>query len=201
MAETVVVTAPRLIEHPLKWHRNRRLPIKGALAHAMGQGVITSGSTFQAADFLAQSPDLVGFSLSCHRLLNPDGSITICVNDDRVAYHAGESQFGELRNLNQHMLGLEWLVAGDWEYERFIQGMKDGTISFTEEQYDSGGWQYAQWMMEHGFGRDRIVSHSLVAGDEIRGPGLGKHDPGKGFSWRHLQEMISSHLSAAGFIG
>jgi N-acetyl-anhydromuramyl-L-alanine amidase AmpD len=168
----------------------------------MGENVIVpSRGVFPAANFLEDSPDLIGFSLSCHRLLHPDGSITVCVDDDRVAYHAGESQFGELRNLNQVMLGMEWLVAGDWDYERFIHGMRAGTIKYTDEQYESGAWQYAQWMMDHTFGRDRIVSHSSVAGDEVRGPGLGKHDPGKGFNWPRLQESISRHLTAAGYMG
>jgi len=123
------------------------------------------------------------------------------VSDDRVAFHAGESQFDELRNLNETFLGLELIVEGEWEYSEFVKALDSGENLYSEEQYFSAGWQCAQWMMEHKFGRDRIASHSLVAGDDVRGPGLGKHDPGTGFSWLELQEQISFHLEAAGHIG
>ena len=199
--EKIEVTAPRLIDKPIQWNRKRRLSVRGALAHAMGQIVVVNDVTYFAADFLQNSPALTGYSYSAHRLSNPDGGIAVCVPDDRVAFHAGESQFGELRNLNETFLGLELLVEGEWEYSEFVRALDAGEILYSEEQYYSAGWQFAQWMMEHSFGRDRIAPHSAVAGDDVRGPGLGKHDPGKGFSWPRLQEQITIQLEAAGHIG
>ena len=193
--------APRLIDKPIRWRRQRRLDVRGALVHAMGAFLPMPSGEISAHEFLRRSPELTGSSVCAHRLLHPDGSITVCVPDDKVTFHAGESQFGELRNLNETFLGMEWLVAGVWEYGHFVSALRGGEIDFSDEQYESGGWQYAQWMMEHKFGRDRIAAHSAVAGDDVRGPGLGKHDPGRAFSWRHLQEQITIHLEAAEYIG
>lgn len=201
--EKIEVTAPRLINEEVRWQHRRRLPVRGALIHAIGQGVIVPGedASIYVVDFLRRSPELIGSSVSTHRVVHPRGEISICVPDDRVAFHAGESQFGELRNLNQTFLGLELVVEGEWKYSDFVLALDSGEISYTEEQYFSAGWQCAQWMMEHKFGRDRIARHSSVASDDVRGPGLGKYDPGTGFSWRDLQEQITIHLEAAGHIG
>lgn len=201
--EKIEVTAPRLINEDVRWQHRRRLPVRGALIHAIAEGVIVPGedASIYVVEFLRTSPKLVGSSISAHRLVLPRGEISICVPDDRVAFHAGESQFGELRNLNQTFLGLELVVEGEWEYSDFVKALDADEILYSEEQYFSAGWQCAQWMMEHKFGRDRIARHSSVASDDVRGPGLGKHDPGTGFSWRDLQEQITFHLEAAGHIG
>ena len=87
------------------------------------------------------------------------------------------------------------------EEEEFPAMAPEGEVEFTDAQYESGGWQYAQWMMTHTFGRDRIATHQYVAPDDVRGPGLGKHDPGRGFRMQRLQQSISNHLAAAGYIG
>jgi N-acetyl-anhydromuramyl-L-alanine amidase AmpD len=35
-----------------------------------------------------------------------------------------------------------------------------------------------------------VVGHDEIAGDEIRGKGLGKVDPGKHFDWRRRMRMF-----------
>lgn len=167
----------------------------------MGEGVIVGSHVYAAEKFLEDSPTLIQASVSAHRLLKPDGSIILCVPDDRVAYHAGTSRLGELVGLNSSFLGIEWLLQGDWDYPDFKAVMKNGSVPFTDAQYESGGWQCAQWMMEHDFGRQRIVTHQAVAGDEVRGPGLGKLDPGVGFNHGRLTNVINAELAAAGYEG
>ncbi|KKM88500.1 hypothetical protein LCGC14_1258210, partial [marine sediment metagenome] len=45
--------------------------------------------------------------------------------------------------------------------------------------------------------RHRIVTHQQVAGDDVRGPGLGKLDPGNGFNHGRLTNFITRFLKEA----
>ena len=185
------MSSPTIIEHLVPWHRKRHREIEGAVTHAMGEYVEVPGEgTCPAAEFLDRSPELVHASLSAHRLLAPNGDILLLVPDDRIAYHAGDSRLGELIGLNKTFLGLEWLVPGEWHITAFNDAMRKGKAKFTDEQYESGGWQYAQWMEAYDFGRHRVVTHAEIAGDDVRGPGLGKLDPGVGFNQGRLTNEI-----------
>lgn len=186
---------PNIIEHPVRWSHRRRRTVEGSLIHAMGQFVVVPDvGIYPAAEFLERSPELVSSSYSAHRLVEPNGDIVVCVPDDRLAFHAGDSRLGELIGLNKTFLGLEWLVEGEWHITAFNDAMRKGTAKFTDEQYESAGWQYAQWMEAHDFGRHRIVTHAQVAGDDVRGPGLGKLDPGVGFNHGRLSNFINRSM-------
>lgn len=186
---------PNITEHPVAWSHRRRRPVEGALIHAMGEFIVVPGKgTFPAADFLERSPELVGSSYSAHRLLAPDGDIIHCVPDTRLAFHAGDSRLGEMIGLNRTFLGLEWLVEGEWHITAFNEGMRKGTIHYSEEQYKSGGWQYASWMRAYDIPRHRIVTHQQVAGDDVRGVGFGKLDPGLGFNHGRLTNYITQFM-------
>ena len=170
-------------------------PVAGAIRHAMAERLtVTNHGIFDAAVFLEKSPELVGTSLSAHRLVKPDGTIVVCVPDDRVAYHAGASKLGDLVGLNATFLGIEFLLAGEWNYPDFKQAMLTGSAQFTEAQYDAGGWQLAAWMRAWQFGYERVVDHRAVASDAVRGMGLGKLDPGVGFNHGMLTDSIRRHL-------
>ena len=193
-----MIVEPGIIQHPVPWSHTRRRPIEGAIIHAMGELVVVPGKgTYPAAEFLERSPELVGSSYSAHRLVDPEGDIVVCVPDDRLAFHAGDSRLGELIGLNKTFLGLEWLLPGEWVYGDFVVEMGRGNVGYTDEQYESGGWQYAQWMQEHDFERPRIVTHAQVAGDDVRGPGLGKRDPGVGFNHGRLTMAIDRATQGA----
>ncbi len=189
---------PEIIDHPVPWWRVRRRRIEGLVNHAMGEGIDLGTEVVSAAVFLEKSPEYCNKTLSANRLLKPDGSIVLLVDDENVAYHAGESRLGELIGLNETFLGMEWLLPGEWNYPEFKKAMQTGNTPFTDAQYESGGWQCAKWMLEHDFGRQRIVDHQAVAGDDVRGPGLGKLDPGVGFNHGRLTNVINAELEAAG---
>ena len=180
------------IEQLLRWSRPRRDRIQGALVHAMGESIWVEErrSYLPAWDFLDESPQITGVALSAHCLIYPDGKIVRCVPDAHRANHAGHSKFGSLENLNDTFLGAEFLLPGEWNYGEFVQEMGRGNVGFTGEQYEAGGWLYATWMMDHDFERPRIVSHSQVAGDDVRGEGRGKLDPGIGFNQGRLTIAI-----------
>ncbi len=186
---------PSVIEHPVPWSHHRRRPVEGGIIHAMGEFIeVPNKGMYPAAEFLERSPELVGSSYSAHRLLTPSGEIIVCVPDDRLAFHAGDSRLGELIGLNRTFLGLEWLVEGEWHITAFNEAMRKGTAKFTDKQYESGGWQYAQWMLDYAIPRHRIVTHAQVAGDDVRGPGLGKLDPGVGFNHGRLTNSINRFI-------
>ncbi len=192
---------PEIIDAPVAWKKERRRRIEGVVVHAMGERIIVGEQTYDAELFLALSPDLIKKSVSAHRLVKPDGSMVLLVDDNFVSYHAGESRLGELVGLNSTFLGIEFLLPGKWAYPEFKVAMKKGLPAFTDAQYESGGWQCAQWMMAYEFGRQRIVDHQAVAGDDVRGPGLGKIDPGVGFNHGRLTNVINAELAAAGYQG
>ena len=151
---------------------------------------MVDGEAIPAWHFLDQSPELVGEALSVHCLIEPSGEIIRCVPDDHRANHAGHSKFGPLENLNWTFLGAEFLLPGTWTYAAFVQEMGRGDVGFTNAQYEAGGELYAGWMQTHYFPRSRIVGHSTVAGDDVRGEGRGKTDPGVGFHHGRLTIAI-----------
>jgi len=180
----------KITDRQLPWSRARRQRIEGAIIHAMGENIFAP-QLVPAWEFLRDSPQFTGGALSAHCLIHPNGDITRCVPDDERAWHAGHSRFGTLDNLNETFLGAEFLLSGDWHYDPdFLREMGRGNLGYTDEQYEAGGELYAQWMREHGFDRSRIVSHSQVAGDDVRGEGKGKLDPGVGFNHGRLTMAI-----------
>lgn len=177
------------VTRPLRWYRARRHKIEGAVIHCMGENIVVGDDVWAAWTFLDESPELTGVALSVHALIHPDGTVTRCVPDDQRANHAGHSRFGTLKNLNETFLGAEFLLPGEWNYADFIREMGRGDVGFTDEQYVAGGALYAGWMEAHDFDRSRIVGHSVVSGDDVRGAGRGKLDPGVGF--RHGRLTIA----------
>ena len=164
----------------------------------MGQNIVVGDDVWDAWTFLDTSPELIGGALSVHALIHPDGTVTRCVEDDRRAYHAGHSRLGTLENLNETFLGAEFLLPGEWNYADFIREMGRGDVGFTDEQYVAGGQLYAGWMATHDFDRARVVTHSQVAGDDVRGEGRGKVDPGVGFNQGRLSNEIARNVPADG---
>ena len=187
---------PNVQERPIAWSRPRRHTIEGALIDAMGERIQVGRETYDAWDFLHESPTLTGVALSAHCLIDPDGRILRCVADDHRANHAGHSRFGTLENLNDTFLGAKFLLPGEWDYASFIQEMGRGDVGYTDEQYEVGGWLYATWMRDHDFSRSRIVTHAQVAGDDVRGEGRGKKAPGVGFNQGRFSNEINRCLEA-----
>jgi len=179
---------PNVIPKPLPWHKPRRQAIQGIVVHAMGERIV-AGETVTALELLRRSPELCGATLSAHRLILPDGTVFQCVADTERAWHAGHSKLGVLENLNETFLGVELLLPGEYDYAAFKAAMQRGSPSFTDEQYNSVGWCCAEWATRYELPFHRIVGHQQVAGDDVRGEGKGKVDPGQGFNWGRFQNL------------
>jgi AmpD protein len=150
----------------------------------MGEFIKTGSGKMYAVDFIEK------IGLSAHAYITPAGLIINSVPPSKVAFHAGVSSFGTFYNLNRTFLGCEWLVGGTHTYGTFLRRINatDG-LTYTEAQYEAGGYLYAEWTKKYPrITKGRIVDHSVVAGDDIRGAGKGKRDPGPAFDtlrfWR-----------------
>jgi len=136
-----------------------------------------------------------GLGYSVHRYILPDGQVNVGLADHLGAHHAGESMV-ELDDrdewwLNKSTLGAEFVVAGTHDYSSFLTKIRGAPgEAYTDEQYFSGGYVYAGWGLEYGFGFEQIWPHSLVSGDLVRGPGKGKRDPGVAFDWMKFENWF-----------
>lgn len=69
----------------------------------------TAGTTAAGAINWFTKPEA---KASAHLVIDRDGSITQMVKFDRIAWHAGVSQWGEIKGLNGHSIGIELVNAG-----------------------------------------------------------------------------------------
>lgn len=175
---------PPVVQDPLPFHHHRSEPIEGVVIHCMGE-YITMGETHRpAVEFLRHSKDLVDAKLSAHCLVSPGGTVVRCVPDGRVAYHAGVSDWNGRHNLNDWYLGMELLVAGEWEYTSFHRALRAGSITLPLAQLGAAAWQVATWMDQYDLDVGDVTRHSDVS------PGR-KHDPGKGFLMGDFMNQVA----------
>jgi N-acetyl-anhydromuramyl-L-alanine amidase AmpD len=94
------------------------------------------------------------------------------------------------------MLGAEFLVAGDHDYASLLRRMA-APDCYSAAQIEAGAQLYAGWARAAGFSPSAIVGHSDVAGDDVRGAGAGKRDPGAGFPWSPFRARVIELLNAS----
>lgn len=156
---------------------------KGIIIHSMGEFINDGNEIRYAKDWLNY------LKLSAHSLIKPNGDEDIMVEAPNKALHAGISQNNGLSNLNNHYLGIEVLVEGIHDFNTFLKDIKDPKV-FKKEQYITLVALVKKWMEKYNIPLDNIVRHSSVSGDDIRGKGKGKVDPGSGFEWnKFLSEL------------
>ena len=58
--------------------------------------------------------------VSCHYLIDRQGKLIQIVEDNKIAWHAGESKWNKYKNLNANSIGIELVNKGhDYGYEVF----------------------------------------------------------------------------------
>ena len=107
--------------------------------------------------------------VSTHFLINQNGKVYRMVQDNRVAWHAGKSCWGNYKNLNKYSIGIELVNKG----HRF-----DYT-NFTKKQIFSLVQICKKLIKRYKIKKNNIVGHSDIA--PIR-----KIDPGEKFPWEYL---------------
>ena len=129
--------------------------------------------------------------LSVHGFIKPDGTYDKMVASPGKAFHAGKSLHEGLSGLNSHYLGVELLVPGVNDYASFNKKIQTpGT--YSQAQFDTTVEVFKFWMKQFNIPSSRVVRHSDVSGDHVRGAGKGKTDPGKAFDCEAFQKALSA---------
>ena len=156
---------------------------KGIIIHSMAEYLKMPEGPMKAHDFLKS------IKLSVHGFIHPDGEYEKMVETPSKAFHAGKSIHEGLSGLNSHFLGFELLVPGEHDYGTFSKAIEtSGT--YTEEQFYSAVDVCAWWIKHYNIPINNVVRHSDVSGDDVRGKGKGKTDPGSAFDWECFKEAL-----------
>ena len=187
--------APEIVQRPNDNSRARKdgVTVDGIVVHSMAESIRLPDEPTPADEFLVEK------GLSAHALIDPEGRLLVCVPDERVAFHAGISRFEGRKNLNESFLGVELLVRdpaigvgpdGSLDYGQFLNRIEQADC-YSDDQYRSLGFLCHAWEIRNpGITTDRIVGHLDVSGDDVRGAGKGKRDPGGGFN----RDLFSDYL-------
>jgi len=156
---------------------------KGIILHSMSEYLMWKGKKLYAKEFLKE------LGLSVHGFIKPDGTYDKMIVSPNKAFHAGKSLHEGLSGLNSHYLGVELLVPGVNDYGSFSKKINQkGT--YSKRQFDTTVEVFKFWMKKFNIPASRVVRHSDVSGDHVRGKGKGKTDPGNAFDWKAFQKAL-----------
>lgn len=117
--------------------------------------------------------------VSCHYLIDEDGTIYQMVADDKRAWHAGVSAWQREENLNNCSIGIE-LQNGGRQYQH-----KHGEWPpYPHAQIGALKKLLQHLQSTYHIPSDRIIGHADIA------PGR-KEDPGPHFPWDHVKKALS----------
>jgi N-acetyl-anhydromuramyl-L-alanine amidase AmpD len=157
---------------------------KGIVMHSMSEYLMHEGQRMYAKDFL------VKLGLSVHGFIKPDGTYDKMIETPGKAFHAGKSLHEGLSGLNSHYLGVELLVPGTNDFSSFSKAIETpGT--YSQAQFDTSVKVFKFWMDKYNIPVNRVVRHSDVSGDDVRGAKKGKTDPGSAFDWEAFKAALA----------
>ena len=174
-----------MIECPSPNWDERKLPIQMIVLHYTGMA--------DAAAALARLIDPEA-KVSSHYLVAEDGEIVSLVAEDKRAWHAGQSYWRGIEDVNSASIGIELVNPGhDLGYRPFPEAQMEALVVLMGEI-----------VARHGITRGNIVGHSDVAPER-------KLDPGELFDWERLARLrlalprphkylIDPHWTDGGFL-
>jgi len=110
--------------------------------------------------------------VSCHYLVDEDGTILRMVPEEKRAWHAGKSYWRGIQGVNACSIGIEIVNPGhEFGYRDFPDAQIDALIPLVADIKE-----------RHGITRGNIVGHSDVAPAR-------KQDPGEFFPWGRLAKL------------
>lgn len=116
-----------------------------------------------------EPPKKLGGPVSAHYLIDEDGTLYWMVDEDMRAWHAGESYWDGLTDINSASIGIELVNPGhDYGYSRFPIKQMHALIELCKDL-----------KTRHPIRRDLVLGHSDIAPDR-------KKDPGEHFNWQML---------------
>lgn len=115
------------------------------------------------------SPDA---KVSCHYVVAEDGQVLALVDEGKRAWHAGNSSWRGITDINSASVGIELINPGhEWGYRPFTEAQMDALIPLA-----------ADIVERHGIDPANVVGHSDVAPQR-------KIDPGELFDWERLAKV------------
>ena len=152
-----------IVDAPSPNFDERTLPISMIVLHYTGMP--------DAAGAIARLRDPEA-KVSCHYLVDEDGTVLRLVDEDKRAWHAGRSHWREIEDINSASIGIEIVNPGhDWGYRTFPQAQLDALVPLV-----------ADIKGRHGITRGNVVGHSDIAPPR-------KRDPGELFPWALLARL------------
>lgn len=140
---------------PLEHFNQRKYPVEMLVIHSMAH---------TAAEGIARLDEL---KLSSHYVVDFDGTVFQCIDENDRAWHAGVSTWRGLDDLNSRSVGIE-VCHRSLGQSRFNRRQIKSLINLCRNIIDR--WHIAP---------DMIVGHSDIAPRR-------KPDPGKAFPWKEL---------------
>ena len=153
----------KVIEAPSPNFDERSLPISMIVLHYTGMAT--------GEEALARLRDPAA-KVSCHYLVEEDGTVFRLVADEARAWHAGASHWRDVDDVNSASIGIEIVNPGhDWGYRAFPEVQVDAVVRLVAHLKD-----------RYEITRGNIVGHSDVAP-------MRKRDPGELFPWQRLSRL------------
>ena len=152
-----------IVETPSPNFNERQLPVSMIVLHYTGM------QSAEAA--LARLTDPAA-AVSAHYLIDEDGTIHRLVAEDKRAWHAGQSHWRGITDVNSASIGIELVNPGhEFGYREFAPAQIEALIPLLSEIKD-----------RYEITRGNIVGHSDIAPTR-------KQDPGELFPWARLARV------------
>lgn len=152
-----------MIERPSPNFNDRAQPVSMLVLHYTGMQDAAS-----AIDRLTSASSRV----SAHYLVTEEGDIVRMVPEEKRAWHAGESWWRGMSDINSASIGIELVNPGhEWGYRPFTDAQIGALLPLMHDI-----------VARHGITRGNIVGHSDIAPAR-------KVDPGELFPWHRLARL------------
>jgi len=152
-----------IIEAPSPNFNERTLPVSILVLHYTGMET--------GEEALARLRDPAA-EVSCHYLVEEDGTVLRLVPEDKRAWHAGASHWRDIDDVNSASIGIEIVNPGhDHGYRPFADAQIAALIPLVADIKE-----------RHGITRGNVVGHSDIAPAR-------KRDPGELFPWHQLARL------------
>lgn len=179
------------------WEPQKRFfknPPRFIIVHSIAEYIVDvrgdvgpKGEVYHFTEFLK----IIG--LSYHKFVeDAHGSEYNGQNLNKLAWHAGVSQLGNITSFNFKSLGVCFVVKGEYTYGQFLKKI-NYPGAYNEGQYQYGSLWIANQCIRLGIDENSIYRHSDVSGADIR-PKDPKFDPGEGFDYYRLKSMVAHNI-------
>ena len=149
-------------ERPSPNWNERQLPVSMVVLHYTGM------PTAEAALDRMCDP---AAEVSAHYMIDEDGTVTRLVSEAKRAWHAGQSYWRGISDINSASIGIELVNPGhEWGYRPFTEAQMDSLLPLLADIVD-----------RHDIPRANVVGHSDIAPAR-------KQDPGELFDWELLAD-------------